>query len=132
MIKHSPALKSSLFDSINGNTPILRPLKIRFQVLSFREKLIPSALVHPMTFLNLPSVKDAFLIEQKPIDFVKVGGAFYRVIGDETIPRRKDIIAHLQSVGLERNRRYFESNIGRGLIATFDNKYLKIKVSSIM
>ncbi len=84
-----------------------------------------------MPFLNLPSVKDAFLIEKKPIDFVKVGGVFYRVIGDETIPRRKDIIAHLQAVGCERNRRYFESNIGRGLVAQFDNKYLKITLSPI-
>ncbi len=84
-----------------------------------------------MPFLNLPSVKDAFLTEQKPIDYVKIGGVFYRVIGDETIPRRKDLIAHLQAIGLERDRRYFESNIGRGLIAAFDNKYLKITLSPI-
>ncbi len=84
-----------------------------------------------MPFLNLPSVKDAFLIEKKPIDYVKIGSYFYRVIGDETIPRRKDLIAHLQAVGIERNRRYFESNIGRGLMAEFDNKYLKIKLSPI-
>ncbi len=110
---------------------MLRPLIIQPVVSFLRDKPLPSALVFLMPFMNLPSVGDAFLIEQKTIDFVKIGEAFYRVIGDETIPRRKDIIAHLQSVGCERNRRYFESNIGRGLIAQFDNKYLKITLSPI-
>ncbi len=110
---------------------MLRPLIIFPPVYLLREKIFPTALVCHMPFLNLPSVKDAFLIEKKPINFVKIGSAFYHVIGDETIPRRKDIIAHLQSVGCERNRRYFESNIGQGLIAQFDNKYLKITLSPI-
>jgi hypothetical protein len=82
-------------------------------------------------FFNLPTVRDAFLIEKKPIDYVKIGGFFYRVIGDETIPRRKDLIAHLQAVGYERDRRYFESNIGRGLMAQFDNKSHRITLSPI-
>ena len=84
-----------------------------------------------LPFFNLASVKDAFVTERKPFEFIKIGRFFYKVISDETIPRCKDLIARLQAVGGDQGRRYFESNIGQGFVAGFDNKYLKIKLSPI-